>query len=253
MTIQTLPPLPLEEIEYPDSDGKPMAENTKQFDWITFLKENHDFLFRDRADVFVAGDLLWYPVQGKNTISTAPDTLIVFGRPKGHRGSYMQWREDHIAPQVVWEVLSPGNRAGEMQEKLDFYERYGVEEYYEYDPDRGELRGWLRQGNQLRPIEGIRGWTSPRTSVWMDLDGDDLVLVGPDGKRFIHDRESRVIGEEDRKAREAMETRLQQERGEKEAAQARFQQERGEKEAAQALAAQFAAKLRALGIDPHAK
>ena len=56
----------------------------------------------------------------------------------------MQWREGGIAPQVVFEVLSPGNHPGAMAERRKFYQLYGVEEYYESDPDRGQLRGWLR-------------------------------------------------------------------------------------------------------------
>ena len=63
---------------------------------------------------------------------TAPDTLVVFGRPPGDRGSYMQWRKDGLAPQVVFEALSPGNTPAEMKRKRQFYERYGVEEYYKY-------------------------------------------------------------------------------------------------------------------------
>ena len=37
--------------------------------------------------------------------------MVVFGRPKGRRGSYRQWEEDNIPPQVVFEILSPGNNA----------------------------------------------------------------------------------------------------------------------------------------------
>ena len=44
----------------------------------------------------------------------------------------------------MFEVLSPGNTPTEMKRKRLFYERYGVEEYYEYDPDRGQLHGWRR-------------------------------------------------------------------------------------------------------------
>lgn len=78
------------EIIYPDSDGEPMADNTKQFRWIVTIKENLEILFANSLDVFVAGDLLWYPVQGNNKIRQAPDAMIVFGRPKGDRGSYQQ-------------------------------------------------------------------------------------------------------------------------------------------------------------------
>ncbi len=55
-------------IEYPDSDGLPMAENTLQYEWIVTIKGGVDALFLDDPNVFVAGDLLWYPVEGKPTI-----------------------------------------------------------------------------------------------------------------------------------------------------------------------------------------
>ncbi len=131
------------EIDYPDSDGKPMAENTLQFRWIVTIKEGLDWVFQAESNVFVAGDLLWYPVEGNPSICMAPDAMVAFGRPKGDRGSYKQWEEDGIAPQVVFEVLSPNNRFREMYRKLKFYEEYGVEEYYLYDPDHDELEGWL--------------------------------------------------------------------------------------------------------------
>src|SRR6266481_6137492 len=115
-------------INYPESDGQPMADNTKLFRWIVTIEGGLDALFIDDPNVFVAGDLLWYPAEGKPGIRAAPDAMVVFGRPKGDRGSYKQWEEDNIAPQVVFEILSPGNRAGEMERKFQFYERHGVEE-----------------------------------------------------------------------------------------------------------------------------
>ena len=45
---------------YPDSDGKPMADNTLQYRWIVRLVTNLKPLFRGQT-VFVAGDLFWYP------------------------------------------------------------------------------------------------------------------------------------------------------------------------------------------------
>ena len=172
------------EIIYPDSDGQPMADNTRQFDYIVMIQGGLAALFAGRPDVFVAGDLLWYPVEGSNTIRTAPDAMVVFGRPPGYRGSYRQWQEDGLAPQVVFEVLSPGNTRTEMTRKRQFYERYGVEEYYEYDPDRGQLRGWLRRAERLEAIPEMAGWVSPRLGIRFDLEGLDLALYRPDGRRF---------------------------------------------------------------------
>jgi Uma2 family endonuclease len=97
---------------YPDSDGKPMADNTVQYRWIVRLVANLKYLFKEQT-VFVAGDLLWYPQQVTVPPAPrqAPDAMVVFGRPPGERGSYKQWEEDNIAPQGVFEILSPSNSA----------------------------------------------------------------------------------------------------------------------------------------------
>ena len=173
------------DVVYPESDGNPMAENTLQFRWIVCLQGNLDAIYQDDPHVFVAGDLLWYPVEGDNKIRAAPDAMVAFGRPRGDRGSYLQWREEHVAPQVVFEVLSPGNRPAEMVRKFLFYQQYGVEEYYLIDPDRPEVDGWIRRDGQLREIETMHGWTSPRLGVRFEATDDDVRLFRPDGSRFL--------------------------------------------------------------------
>ena len=173
-----------QQVIYPESDGQPMADNTKQFRWIVTIQGGLDALFKDDPNVFVAGDLLWYPVEGNNTIRKAPDVMVVFGRSKGDRGSYLQWRENNIAPQVVFEILSPGNRLTEMLNKLKFYERHGVEEFYMYDPEREDLGGWLRSGEELREIEPIESWVSPRLGVRFELSSEGLEIYRPDGQKF---------------------------------------------------------------------
>ena len=174
------------EVDYPDCDGQPMSDNTLQFQWIVTIKEGLEALFRDRPDVFVAGDLLWYPVEGDNKTRTAPDALVAFGRPKGYRGSYRQWQEDGVAPQVVFEILSPGNRFGELLRKFRFYERFGVEEYYIYDPDHPGLTGYRREGDHLVEIPEPNGWVSPRLGIRFELpESEALRIIGPDGRRFL--------------------------------------------------------------------
>lgn len=170
---------------YPESDGKRMADNTKQFRWIVVIKENLELLFSQETNVFIAGDLLWYPLEGNNTLAQAPDTMVVFGRPKGDRGSYQQWKEDNITPQVVFEILSPSNTLKEMAKKFQFYERHGVEEYYLFDPDKIDLQGWLRSGDKLNVIEAMEGWISPRLGIKFILKPDNLDIYRPDGEPFL--------------------------------------------------------------------
>ncbi|MBW4659062.1 MAG: Uma2 family endonuclease [Drouetiella hepatica Uher 2000/2452] len=171
------------DVFYPDSDGQPMADNTEQFRWIVVIQQNLEWIFTD-STVFVAGDLLWYPVQGNREICTAPDVLIAFDRPKGKRGSYKQWEENNIAPQVVFEILSPSNTKAEMNRKLLFYHTYGVEEYYLYDPETNALSGWLRSDGFLDVIEPIAHWVSPRLGVRFDCE-TSFKLYRPDGKPFL--------------------------------------------------------------------
>ncbi len=224
--VQQLSPETTPEIIYPDSDGQPMADNTKQFRWIVVIKENLEILFADRPDVFVAGDLLWYPVEGNNKIRQAPDTMIVFGRPKGDRGSYEQWKEDNIPPQVVFEILSPGNRAGKMTTKLMNYQRYGVEEYYIYDPDDIELVGLRRLGDWLEPIPEMNGWVSPRLGIRFQLTETDLEIYRPDGGRFLTPVELDRLRQKERKAKEIAQAEVKQALQQAEEERQRAEQER---------------------------
>jgi Uma2 family endonuclease len=236
--VQQLTPETKPEIIYPDSDGEPMSDNTKQFRWIVTIKENLEILFASIVDVFVAGDLLWYPVQGNNKIRQAPDAMVIFGRPKGDRGSYQQWKEDNIPPQVAFEILSPGNRAGKMAEKLLFYQRYGVQEYYIYDPDDIELSGFVRNEDWFEPIAEMNGWVSPLLEIRFQLTENTLEIYRPDGRKFLTPVELDQLREQERQEKELAQSQAQQERQEKELAQSQAQQERQEKELAQSQAQQ---------------
>ena len=209
---------------YPESDGQPMAENTEQYEWLVKIKENLEILFADRADVFVAGDLLWYPVPDRRISGPiAPDVMVAFGRPKGKRGSYLQWEEEGIAPQVVFEVLSPSNSQMEMANKLRFYDQYGVEEYYLYDPERHHLEIWLRQHEHLKRVSHLNGWISPRLRIRFVLTPETLEIYDPEGRPFLNSVELAKL------ARSAV---------------ARAEQ-------ATARAERLAERLRALGFDPN--
>jgi Uma2 family endonuclease len=175
---------PVKAIEYPDSDGLPMADNTKQLRWIVVLYGNLCALFRAVADVFVAGNHLWYPVEGHPEIRNAPDVTVVFGRPKGDRGSYKQWEEGGVPVTVAFEVLSPGNDPFEMADKQAFYDEHGVEEYYLFDPDHNRLAVYVRQGKALRRVWKADGFASPRLGIRFDLSGPEMVVYHPDGRRF---------------------------------------------------------------------
>ena len=154
-----------------------------------------------------------------------------------------------MAPQVVFEVLSPGNTRQEMADKLVFSEPYGVEEYYLYDPDNGRLQGWWRQGQRLVEIAQMRGWISPRVGVHFELDGIDLCLTRPDGRRFASyvEVDQRAEQEAQRAEQEAQRAEQEAQRAEQEAKRAGQEAQRAE--AAEAELARLRALLKQQGIN----
>ncbi|MCS6814491.1 MAG: Uma2 family endonuclease [Cyanobacteria bacterium] len=258
-----------DDLLYPSSDGNPMAENTLQYRWIVMIKENLEILFAKDPHVFIAGDLLWYPIQVSEipvhetrAPSQAPDVMVVFGVNKGDRPSYKQFRENNIPPQVVFEILSESNRTAKgreaMQQKFEFYQRYGVEEYYVYDPDERVLQGWQRQGQELVPIPTMNQWVSPRLGIRFEWQpGQELVLYYPDGRRFLSSielaeqaelaqRQAALAQQQAALAQQQAELAQQREQTERQ----RAEYERSQKELAQQRAEQLAAYLRSIGINP---
>ena len=70
-------------MEYPDDDGLPMADNSKQFWWITTIAGNLAGLYRDRPDVLVGGNMLWYAREGDPAERFAPTSSSSSAGPRG--------------------------------------------------------------------------------------------------------------------------------------------------------------------------
>lgn len=178
------------EIIYPDSDGKHMADNTLQFKLIVLLVTGLSALYDDE-NVFVAGDLLWYPIEGNPKKCVAPDCLVAIGRPRKDRGSYKQWEEENIPPQVVFEVLSPSNTHAEMAQKAMFYDKFGVEEYYVLDPEKPYFEVWIRYDKDLELIDSKQTmWTSKLLGIKLVIIDEKLRIFNPNGSRFLTYTES---------------------------------------------------------------
>ena len=214
---------------YPVSDGKPMADSSLHYRWIVTIKENLEALFANDPMVVVEADTFWYAVPRLRSQSKeervepqAPDIMVIFGRPKGDRGSYKQHEEGNIPPQVVFEIYSKSNKVWKWDEKFEFYEHYGVEEYYCFYPEDNILEVWMRTGTDLRRANWQDVWVSPRLGIQFDLTGETMQIYDPDGNAFRSFSEERERADRERQQRE----------------QAEAEKER------------MAAKLRELGIDP---
>jgi Uma2 family endonuclease len=240
---------------YPDSDGKPMAENEVQLIAMITLITHLMVKFRD-ANVHVGGDQFWYPVQGSPKIVRAPDIYVVFGRPQlPARLSWRQWEEDDSPPDFVVEILSPSNSARDRAGLVEFYERFGVREYVAIDPAKHTIAIYRRSGTRLQLVPGETH--AELIGVRFELETDEIVHYDDDIGRIPHPRDTHVMYNEQAKQLQAESARAdalsrramaEASRATAEATRAETESIRAETEASRAD--RLAAQLRALGIDP---
>jgi hypothetical protein len=159
-------------------------------------------------------------------------------------------------PQVVFEVLSPGNTATEMNRKSRQYADYGVQEYYEYDPDRNRLRGWVRQEGEIVEIVPNR-WVSPLLGIRFEPGEPELVIRHANGEVFAtwaqHAAQVQVERLRSLQAEtERDQAEMERDQAEMERNQAEMERDQAEMERDQALkqAEALRARLKALGIEP---
>jgi Uma2 family endonuclease len=170
-----------EEVEYPESDGKPMAETDVHRDLMARLIDALKWRYRDDPQVYVSGNLLLYYVEGDPTKSKAPDIFVVKGVEKRLRRIYKLW-EEGVAPCVVIEPTSKSARREDQIEKLELYAMWGVREYFLFDPLNEYLRppsqGYRLKRGQCQKINAdeMGRLESQELKLWLERDGARLRL-----------------------------------------------------------------------------
>ncbi len=162
------------EIDYPESDGEPMAESDFQRKPLTYAVEALDLYFQHHPDVYVSGNMLIYYQEGHPEVSVAPDVFVVFGVGKHDRRTFRVWEEGK-GPDVVIEITSRKTHREDENRKPTTYRRMGVQEYFQYDP----TSDYLRPGLKGRRLTGRGSYQVMATKQL------------PDGASYL---ESRVLG-----------------------------------------------------------
>jgi Uma2 family endonuclease len=178
----TIPQILAQAIEYPESDGQPMAETgihvLRMTEALLTLRE----FFRNRPDVYVAANMFMYYEEGDPKKVVAPDLYIALDVAwQGERRTWKVWEEGK-APDAIFEFTSASSRREDLGTKKGLYEVLGVREYFIYDP-LGEylkppLRGYRREGEEFVRLIG-----TPIESVALGLD-----LVVEQGILRFYDR-----------------------------------------------------------------
>jgi Uma2 family endonuclease len=172
-------------IEYPSSDGQPMAETWIHVRAIMWLHQALEDFFRDRPDVFVASDIFWYWEEGNPAACVSPDVMVVPGvhpRDPRDRRSFFSWEEGGAVPAAVFEMASESTWQNDLEDKFDRYEELGVREYFLFDPEGLYLVPVL-QGYRLRGAAYRRIRTNALESeLGFRLRAEDTMLRLIDGR-----------------------------------------------------------------------
>ena len=254
-------------VDYPSSDGRPMAESDFQRIPLTYAVDRLRCHFRNHADVYVSGNLLLYFEEGNPGARVAPDVFVVFGVRNVERSSYRLWEESK-SPDFVLEITSRATWREDQTSKRELYRRLEVQEYWQYDPTRDYLEPPL-QGLDLvdgayerLPGRELAGGTLALRSEVLGLElrlagrrmrfhdpqtGEDLLDLTEteDRLREIEDQR-RKIKDQRRKAeaRVEQEAACRREAAARQAAETRIQQEAAARQAVEARVAELEALLR---------
>jgi Uma2 family endonuclease len=205
-------------IEYPTTDGKPMAETDLHREDMVDTIQVLDDHFADRPDVYVSGNLLLYYEEGNRRRHISPDVLVAIGVPKRPRRDYYLLWEERKAPDFVAEITSKSTKKEDQKTKFELYrDVLRVAEYVLFDP-RAEylkppLQGFRLVGGDYASIEPIAGrLPSAVLGLHLERDGERLRLFDPATGQYLLTRLERQEAAERRaEAVEADSRRLAEE------------------------------------------
>ncbi|MGB3535340.1 MAG: Uma2 family endonuclease [Microcoleaceae cyanobacterium] len=132
------------EIDYPESDGEPMAESDPTRDYLIYTVEALKYYYKDQPQAYVSGNLFIYYEQGNPKSVILPDVFVVFDVSNQSRRSYKLWEENNKVPDFVIEITSKSTVSQDQGLKKGLYAFLGVTEYFQYDPTQDYLNPALK-------------------------------------------------------------------------------------------------------------
>ncbi|MFN8494057.1 MAG: Uma2 family endonuclease [Caldilineaceae bacterium] len=214
--LKVKPPL-TEPVEYPEGDGKPMAESDLHREIMFYIIHLLQRFFAGQR-VYVSGNLLVYYEKGDPYKVVAPDCFVVREIDPQRRPTYKIWEEGK-GPEVVFEVSSKSTKRVDLNAKMRLYAELGVHEYFIYDPTRDYLNpplaAYVLTGNRYTPMQPLVEHPSTiatpqyRSSILglrLALDDDNRLQFFDTitGERLLTDDEARQQAEQERQQAEQL-------------------------------------------------
>ncbi len=177
--LKTKPPI-MGAVDYPEGDGKPMAESDLHREIMFYIIHLLQRFFAGQQ-VYVSGNLLVYFEKGNPRKSVAPDCFVVRAIEPHRRPIYKIWEETK-GPEVVFEISSKTTQREDLNPKMRLYAQLGVQEYFIYDPTSDYLDpplvGFVLTSAGYTPMQPLTGpySTNPAPQYVSQVLGLQLVL-----------------------------------------------------------------------------
>ncbi|MBE9115720.1 Uma2 family endonuclease [Lusitaniella coriacea LEGE 07157] len=244
-----------ERVIFPPGDlysDEPPLETELHLRQIILLLNCLEWLWRDKNDFYVAGNLTIYysDRKRKNENFRGPDFFVVLDTEQKTRKSWVVWEEEGKYPNFILEILSDSTAKIDRGLKKKLYQdTFRTPDYFWFDPYTGEFTGFHLVDGKYEPLEA-----NEQSQLWSQQLGLYLGIEGGLLRFFTEEGELVPTPEEDaqseRQQKESERQQKESERQQKELAQQQKESERQQKEIAQQKAERLAAKLRELNIDP---
>ena len=178
------------DIIYPPGDfysDEPPLETHLHLQQLMLLLKCLDWLWRDRADYFAAGNLTIYysPNQRKSEDFRGPDFFVVLGTEKRPRKSWTVWEENGQYPHVIVELLSESTATTDRGLKKQIYQDiFRPPDYFWFDPNTLEFQGFHLLDGEYEPLEpNEQGWLwSKQLGLHLGIHENVLRFFTPEGK-----------------------------------------------------------------------
>jgi Uma2 family endonuclease len=196
------------EVEYPETDGKPMGETDLHRGWMIRIHDLLSYRYRGQR-VYVGCNMLVYHSEGNPHDFSVPDNFVVQDCDPGQRRVFKVWEEGK-GPDVVFEVTSRSTRREDTVFKPLSYAQIGVKEYFLYDPTgdylKPPLQGFRLAGGKHKPIKPDKSgaFVCRELGILFKLVRGQLVMFDQETGQQLH-----TESETERAAREMMEVQLE--------------------------------------------
>ena len=224
-------------LPYEIESDEPELESDLHRDQIDLLLACLRWYWRDRNDFYATGNLTIYysPERITTRDFRGPDFFVVLGVENRPRKSWVLWAEGYKFPNVIVEFLSDSTARVDRTEKKKLYQNtFHTPEYFWFDPDTMEFKGFRLVNDRYRTIKPNRsGWLwSEELKLFLGVYESKLRLFTPTSELVPSPQERAELAEQ-----------------QAELAQQQAETERQQREKLQQQVEELQARLRSLGLD----